>query len=242
MDRNIAIVIPTYNEYQNILPLVTKIRILYPTISIYFVDGNSQDDTQKIIKTLAEKDRHVHLIAQDKKNGLGLAYIQAFEYILQKSNITHVLTMDGDLSHNPTEIPQFLDTSKTYDVVIGSRIIKYKSFQPENGIRNVMSKALNWYINIFLNVPVQDMSSGFAFFPLHYISPYMNHLKKTSGYIFQAHIKYILYKQTKKIKEVPIYFNKRIAGKSKLTLSIICEALYKTPLIKYYNRNISSRP
>ncbi len=236
MEKQIALVIPTYNEADNIAPLLQKIRGICPDIPIYFIDSNSTDLTQDNIEKHQQKDRNVHLLRQPKKMGLGPAYTEALSHLTKNTSVTHVLCMDADLSHDPVEMPNFIEKSEKYDVVIGSRVVNSTLFQPENFFRNLISKCINFYTHKILRLPITDYSSGFILFPLYMLKNNLTKLEKTKGYIFQAHLKYALSKKTSNFIEIPIFFKNRVAGKSKLDFSIVLEALLKTHKIpSYYN-------
>src|SRR3990167_6574882 len=125
--ENFAIIIPTYNERDNIRKLVLTLREMYPGARIYVVDDNSPDGTAEVVRELATDSRQVQLVFRDQKQGLASAYIDAFDRILPDETLAHVVTMDADLSHNPAELRELLEHADSHHVVIWSRYVPGRS-------------------------------------------------------------------------------------------------------------------
>jgi len=212
----ISIVIPTYNEKNNIKPLVEKIFNLdIKNLNLIIVDDNSPDKTGKIIDQLAKK-YHITPIHRRKKKGLGSAYIAGFKQALKKS-ADIIFEMDADFSHNPGDIPRFINAANQgYDVIIGSRRIKGGDISGWNSIRNLQSKAAATFARTLLNLKTHDITAGFRC----YRKKVLQHINldsiKSNGYAFQEEMIYLCEKKRFKIKEIPVAFIDRSQGKSKL--------------------------
>jgi dolichol-phosphate mannosyltransferase len=213
---NIVIVIPTYNEVDNIETLVKGIFKYNKGVSILFVDDNSPDGTAEKIRNMQTKYTNINLITGEKK-GLGEAYKRGFLYVKEKMKADYIIQMDADLSHNPKDIQRLINETPQYDIVIGSRYINGGSIPKDWGIyRKLNSKIGNTLTKFILKIPYKDCTAGFKIIntkclPINFIKNI-----RSNGYLFQVEILYYFYKKGYKVKEIPIHFSDRVNGKSKM--------------------------
>lgn len=220
----IAIIIPTYNEKQNIEKLVKEILRLNFNIKIIVVDDNSPDKTGEIVKKLTEKYRSVKLILRINKRGRGSAVIDGFKEALKDREIDYFFEMDADFSHNPKDIPRFLEKIKEADVVIGSRYL------PNSGIiswplsRHIFSSIANFYARLILGIPISDYTNGYRCYRRNVLEKIDFKKITATGYIVLSEIAYLIKKAGFKFAEIPVIFVNRKRGKSNLRLKEIIEA------------------
>ena len=227
------IVIPTFNERENINPLLKSIFSQKIAVDVLILDDNSPDGTKKVVleKKKKYKDR-LHLINREKKEGLGKAYIEGFKWALKKK-YNKIIQMDADLSHPPDKLIDIFNELELYDYVIGSRYI--------NGIRVlnwplnriILSIGASWYVNLITRLPIKDPTAGFVGY--NRTSLLSLNLDKIMfvGYAFQIEMKFKLWKLGFNFKEIPITFKNRIKGESKMNSSIISEAIFGVIIIKF---------
>jgi dolichol-phosphate mannosyltransferase len=218
------VIIPTYNERENIVLLLPEIRKIAPDAHILIVDDNSPDGTSQCAKELGRGIGHVHVLDRTKKEGLGRAYLAGFDWALQR-DYDYIFEMDADFSHDPAYLPAFLQAIADADLVIGSRYIS-----GVNVINWPMSRLLLSYFGnigarIIAGVPVRDCTGGFKCFRRQVLEQLnLSHIG-SSGYSFQVEVNYHVWKKRFRIKEIPIVFTDRKRGVSKMSTSIIREAL-----------------
>jgi dolichol-phosphate mannosyltransferase len=223
----IAIVIPTYNEKENISRLVSDIFDLgISELEIIAVDDNSPDGTGKLLDGIREKDKRVHVIHRAKKSGLGTAYLEGFQYSLVQG-AEYIFAMDADFSHNPKMIPIYLDEIEQHDLVVGSRYISGGKITNWDVMRRFISYSGNLFARYILNMPVADMTTGFKCYRRKVIAYLKNKNISSIGYVFQIETIYHAYNNGFKVKEIPIQFSERRSGKSKFNSKIIWESFWK---------------
>ncbi|HQI40855.1 MAG: dolichyl-phosphate beta-D-mannosyltransferase [Ignavibacteriales bacterium UTCHB2] len=218
------VIIPTYNELENVPKLIPEILSQDDSIDVLIVDDASPDGTGKFIEEEMKKNQRLHLIKREKKMGLGTAYIAGFKYALDKG-YDFIFEMDADFSHDPNEIKNFLIEINDCDLVLGSRYI--------HGIR-----VLNWpmrrlllsffasvYTRVITGMPIRDATGGFKCFRRKVLESINLDKVKSNGYSFQIEMTFKAYKKGFKIKEIPIVFVDRIKGKSKMSKKIVREAV-----------------
>ena len=218
------IVVPTYNERENLPQLVQRLLSLPAPVDMLIVDGNSPDGTGKIADELATRHPQVHVLHEKEKKGLGRAYIASFKWALEKG-YEFIFEMDSDFSHNPDDIPQFLEAAKGADLVLGSRYI--------NGIRIInwplrrlmLSKSAANYVHIITGMPFTDPTGGYKCFRRRALEAIDLDAVRSNGYSFQIEMTHKIWRKGLKIVEVPIIFTERFQGRSKMTGHIIQEAL-----------------
>ena len=228
MKYNSLIIIPTYNEAENIEAVIKKVIDLEDKNDILVIDDNSPDGTSEIVEN--QKNIHnnrVFLINREKKSGLGSAYKVGFKWAL-KNNYSFIFEMDADMSHDPNEIKNLkiqLSQNK-YDVVVGSRYINGVSVVNWPLSRIFLSYFANLYVRIITGMPIKDATSGFVGYTKNALNSIELSKIKFNGYAFQIEMKFKLWKKKFKLKEHQIIFVNRKLGKSKMNQSIIFEAIF----------------
>jgi len=219
------VIIPTYNELDNVQKLIPYIIEKYPELDILIVDDNSPDGTANYVEELSKSEPRVKLIKREKKLGLGTAYVEGFKYMLT-NGYDAVIQMDADYSHDPKEIKNFLKKIKDYDLVIGSRYI--------NGVRVInwpirrllLSYFANLYTRIITGMPIKDATGGFKCIKRNVIESINLDEIRSNGYSFQIEINFLAWRKKFKIIEIPIVFVERVQGSSKMSKKIVREAVF----------------
>ncbi|MFA6525154.1 MAG: polyprenol monophosphomannose synthase [Patescibacteria group bacterium] len=213
-----VIIVPTYNEKDNIEILIRRIADLsIVDLFVCVVDDNSPDGTGKIVDRLITQFPFVTVIHRDQKLGLGSAYVAGFKKALQEG-ADFVFEMDSDLSHNPDDIPRFLlEAQNGNDIVIGSRRIPKGGVENWGIVRNLMSKGAMWFSRVMLNLKTHDVTSGYRCYARKVIEVIDWDKIKGNGYSFQEETIYLCEKKGFKVKEIPIVFKDRTYGHSKLS-------------------------
>ena len=232
MDRTLVI-IPTYNEADNVESVISRIVSLnVPNLSILIVDDNSPDGTSDIVEKVSSKDLRVHLIKRAGKLGLGTAYVEGFKFAIQE-RFDYIFEMDADLSHDPSEIPKFLDKVNTYDLVIGSRYLTGVNVINWPLSRLLLSLSANWYSRMVTGLPIRDCTSGFKCFRRNVLENIdLDHIS-SDGYSFQIEITFKAWKKNFKVCEIPIIFIDRTKGNSKMTRKVMREAAWMVWKLRY---------
>ncbi|HEX9502948.1 MAG TPA: glycosyltransferase [Patescibacteria group bacterium] len=231
------IIIPTYNERKNIRMLVGRIRAVLAEIPILFIDDNSQDGTGQEIKNLQLTDPNIHLITRPGKAGFASAYLDAFKFVLKNLNPEFIVTMDADLSHPPEKLPELINIAKEGDVGIGSRYVKGGGVKNWKLRRIILSRLGNLYARVFTKLPVKDITGGFMAIPIGFIKPLDLNTIKSIGYAFLMELKVRLFSLGAKFVEIPIIFEERKEGESKIAGSIIAEGI-RYPLNVFIKRQV----
>lgn len=226
------IIIPTYNEKDNIDKIVNDIFLqCVEKPEILVVDDNSIDGTKEILNKLKSQNK-INLIERSSKQGLASAYIEGFKYAIEH-NFDFIIQMDADFSHNPKYLNEIISNLKTYDVVIASRNIKGGNTKGWSLFRNLISKWGSNYARLILNCPIKDLTGGFNGWKRETLKKINLDKIISKGYLFQVEMKYKAYKSKAKIIEIPIIFEQRKHGKSKMSLSIFFEALFNVIKIRF---------
>jgi dolichol-phosphate mannosyltransferase len=218
------VVVPTYNERENLLPLAERLLALPVPVDLLVVDDNSPDGTGKLADDMAAKQPAIHVLHRTAKSGLGRAYIAGFSWAMERG-YEYVFELDGDFSHNPDDIPMFLEAAKNADLVLGSRYL--------NGIRIInwplsrlmLSKSAAKYVQVITGMQITDPTGGYKCFTRRALQAINLHEINSNGYSFQIEMTHRLWRQGMRIVEVPIIFTERAQGHSKMAGHIIREAL-----------------
>ena len=228
------IIIPTYNEEQNIKEIIDKIEQVLNSVdfSILVVDDNSKDKTPFLVSESMKKYSNIMLLNRNGKLGLASAYIDGIKYGIEKG-FDSFIEMDADFSHNPKYLPIMFENLSNYDLVIGSRNIKDGSVVGWGLARNIISKGGSLYSKLILNCPINDLTGGFNGWKLDLINKIGLDNIISKGYCFQIEMKYRAYKNNAKIKEFPIIFEDRKYGKSKMSKQIFIEAFLNIIKLKF---------
>ena len=219
------IVIPTYNETENIAGVVARIEELYPGMRIFIVDDNSPDGTGAVANTLAQKYRGVSVLHRKEKTGIGPAYRDAFVRVCLEENVTYVITMDADFSHDPDDIEKFFTHAGAGDLVIGSRYVHGGRTEDWSLWRRCLSRWGNRYARVVTGTPIRDMTAGFVLYRRELLEQIMQRGITGNGYAFQIEMKYVAHTLGATMEEVPITFKERKQGVSKLERNIITEGI-----------------
>jgi dolichol-phosphate mannosyltransferase len=217
------LVLPTYNERDNIAQIVAAIRVQLPDIAVWIVDDNSPDGTGKIADQIAAEDKNLEVHHRPGKLGLGTAYIESFKRGLFE-NFDSILQMDADFSHDPKYLPQLIGGLQEADVVVGSRYTAGGGTENWSLLRRVISRGGNFVARIGLGVKTRDATGGFRAFRRSALEQLHLDDLGLRGYGFQIEVIYQAEHRGLRVKEVPIIFVERAAGKSKMSRAIAMEA------------------
>src|SRR5258708_5321924 len=234
MNRTL-VVVPTYNERENLPLLAQRILALPSAVDLLVVDDNSPDGTGKIADQLAFEFPSIHVLHRMEKNGLGRAYIAGFKWALERG-YELVFELDGDFSHNPDDIPMFLEAAKDADLVLGSRYL--------NGIRIInwplsrlmLSKCAAKYVKVITGMPFTDPTGGYKCFRRRALEAIDLEAIRSNGYSFQIEMTHKLWRQGMKVAEVPIIFTDRFQGHSKMSGHIVWEAFWMGLRLVFQNK------
>jgi dolichol-phosphate mannosyltransferase len=227
------LVLPTYNEAENIEAFVEAARANLPASTrTLIVDDNSPDGTGEIADTLAGRHENVEVLHRPYKEGLGPAYIAGFRHALA-AGADLVLEMDADFSHDPAYLPRLLEAAERADVAIGSRYVPGGGVSDWGALRKAISRGGTIYARLVLGVEVQDLTGGFKCFRREVLEAIDLDSVQARGYAFQVEMTYRAIRAGFKVVEVPIVFRDRQAGSSKMNRSIVAEAVWRVPLLRF---------
>lgn len=230
--KKIFIVLPTYNEKENISELINELFTLnLPRLYILVVDDNSPDGTGEIVENLKLKYTNLQIIHRSEKKGLGTAYVEGFKKALSQG-ADLIFEMDADFSHKPEYILDFLESAREYDLVLGSRYVKGGKIENWKILRRLISRFGNIYAQVILGLPIKDLTGGFKCYHKRVLKDMDFDNLSSIGYNFQIETTYKSYKKGFKIKEIPIVFTERKLGESKFNFKIILESFFKVILLK----------
>jgi dolichol-phosphate mannosyltransferase len=229
------IIVPTYNERENLPALAEHLLKLSVPVDLLVVDDNSPDGTGKLADELAAKNSQIHVLHRPGKAGLGRAYIAGFKWALEHG-YEFIFEMDGDFSHNPDDIPRFLAVAANADLAIGSRY--------SNGIRVInwplrrlmLSLAAAEYVKIITGMPFTDPTGGFKCFRRRALASLDLDAVRSNGYSFQIELTHKIWRQGMRVAEVPIIFTDRFQGASKMSGAIVREAVWMVWRLLFQNR------
>ncbi|MEO0070965.1 MAG: polyprenol monophosphomannose synthase [candidate division WOR-3 bacterium] len=219
------VILPTYNEAENIERLIPVILKQSDELDILVIDDSSPDGTGDIVAKIAEKNPRVHLIRREKKLGLGTAYVLGFRYALE-NGYDYCFEMDSDFSHPPEKIPEMVALLKDYDLVIGSRYSDGISIVNWPIKRLLLSYFACLYARKVTGCPVRDLTAGFKAYRVDMLRKLDLNRLREDGYGFQIEIDFLIWRKGGRIKEIPIIFTERRAGVSKMSKRIIWRAFW----------------
>lgn len=217
------IIIPTYNEYENLQPLLRSIFSYAPHTEILIVDDNSPDGTGELADQLHEQDSRIQVIHRAGKLGLGTAYVAGFKYAIS-NGYDAAFEMDADFSHDPQYLPNFLQAIEDADLVIGSRYIPGGATPNWSLTRRMISGCGNVFARFMLGIPVHDCTAGYRCYRREVLESIDLDSIQSQGYAFQVELAYRVMRQGFVITETPIVFMDRRIGKSKMSRKIVAEA------------------
>ena len=221
--RRTLAILPTYNERENLRPLLAELRARCPALSILVVDDASPDGTGALADEIAGADPAVVVLHRVGKRGLGSAYIDGFRWALAR-DFDHVVEMDADFSHRPQDLASLLRAALDHDLVIGSRNIPGGAVVGWSRLRQMISRGGSWYARMLLGLPIRDCTSGFKCFSRHALESLDLEHVRSNGYGFQVEVNHACRRAGLRITEVPIVFPERARGKSKMSKDIVLEA------------------
>jgi len=219
------VIIPTYNERENIRQLLQELLALPGGLEVLVVDDGSPDGTGEIVEQLRRTEPRIHVIHRPCKLGLGSAYVAGFKYALSMG-ADYIFEMDADFSHDPKAIPEFLEEIKHYDLVLGSRYLKGVTVMNWPLSRLILSYSANLYTRIVTGLPLKDATGGFKCFRRAVLESLDLDGIRSDGYSFQIEVSFKCWKRGFSIKEIPIVFVDRHQGTSKMSHRIIWEAAW----------------
>lgn len=219
------VVIPTYNEEENIKKMVSKVLLMEGGIDILIVDDSSPDGTGVEADKLASVHKEVNVVHRPKKMGMGRAYVDGFKWALNKG-YEYICEMDADFSHNPEDLIRLFDEMDTCDVCIGSRYVKGAGVVNWPLWREILSRSANIYVRLVTRMPVSDGTAGFKCYKRSVLEAIDLDDVRSEGYAFQIEMHYKAWKKGFKLKEIPIIFTERRQGQSKMSKKIIFEAFF----------------
>ncbi len=230
-----VVVMPTYNEAQNLPSIVSELLSLgLEDLEIVIVDDNSPDGTGEIADALAKQyPGRVHVIHRPRKMGLGTAYKDGFRYAL-RNGASLIVEMDADFSHSPSYLPQMIEKAKEYDVVVGSRYVPGGGVDEHWGLwRKFLSRFGNLYARLVTGLKVKDATAGYKVFRRHVLENIDLDRIQSDGYAFQIEMAYACQQAGYRVYEVPIYFEDRAIGRSKMNLGIVLEAIWRVWQLRF---------
>lgn len=222
----VLVVVPTYNEAENLPRLAETLLSLDLDLGILVVDDNSPDGTGGLADELAAADPRVMVMHRQGKLGLGTAYVQGFQCGLANTEAKLFVQMDADFSHNPSKVPELVETARQGAVAVGSRYV------PGGGVKNwglgrrILSRGGSLYARLILGLPINDVTGGFKCWPRAVLEDLGLDAIKSNGYAFQCEMSYRAHKKGHGLREVPITFVDRRVGQSKMSPGIALEAIW----------------
>lgn len=222
----VLVVIPTYNEAENIRIILDRLRTAVPGVDVLIVDDNSPDGTGDVADELAEADPVVHVMHRPGKQGLGAAYVAGFGWAAER-DYDAVVEMDADGSHAPEELPRLLAALHDADVVLGSRWVRGGKVVNWPRHRFVLSQGGNLYTRLALGMPFKDATGGYRVYRMPVLSKIELESIASQGYCFQVDLAWRAFRHGFRVAEVPITFAERERGASKMSSSVVREALWR---------------
>lgn len=225
------LVVPTFNERENLPHLLSRLEALALDIHVLVVDDSSPDGTGELAEELAATRPWLHVMHRPGKMGLGTAYVQGFQSALAKG-FDVVGEMDADLSHDPSYLPAMLGALENADLVLGSRYIQGGGTRNWGPMRKLVSRGGSLYAQSILGVKVRDLTGGFKLFRRKVLENLSLNTVRSNGYSFQIEMTYRAIRRGYRVVEVPIIFEDRRVGKSKLSRQVVLEAMFMIPRLK----------
>jgi len=222
----VLVCIPTYNERENLPPVVARVRAAVPQADVLVLDDNSPDGTGEVADTIAADDEKVQVLHRAGKEGLGAAYLAGFAWGLERG-YGAIVEMDADGSHQPEQLPALLDAAEHADVVIGSRWVRGGTVVNWPMSRRVLSVGGNVYVRVLLGMSVHDATGGYRVYRASALHQMDLHSVESQGYGFQVDMTWRAVKSGLTVVEVPIEFVERVFGESKMSGHIVQESLQR---------------
>lgn len=233
MANRVLVIIPTYNEQENVERIISAVLDICQEADVLIVDDNSPDGTAEIVRSIQKETKRVHLIERQGKLGLGTAYVRGFKFGVQRG-YDFIFEMDADFSHDPKDLPRFLKAIEEADLVIGSRYKSGISVVNWPITRLFLSYFANVYARLVTGVPVKDLTAGFKCFRRKVIETIDLDSIHSDGYGFQIEVNYWVYRKGFRLKEISVIFVDRRSGTSKMSRKIIWEAFWLVLRLRLY--------
>lgn len=225
------VIIPTYNERENITAILPAVLACGRPVEILVVDDNSPDGTASIVIEMMNKDPRIHLLSRPGKQGLGKAYLAGFDWGLARG-YEALIEMDADFSHRPQDLPALIDGLNGADFAVGSRYVEGGGTVNWGLLRKIISRGGGFYSRLILGYPLNDWTGGFNAWKRQVLEGIGLSTVMSNGYSFQIELKYKALKQKFRGVEVPIIFEDRRVGQSKMSFKIVIEAFYRVWLLR----------
>lgn len=225
MTADVLIVVPTYNERENAGLIARAALDCLPEAHLLFVDDNSPDGTGRELDAMTRADPRIHVLHRPEKAGLGRAYVSGFKWALERT-YRLIFEMDADFSHDPAELPRFVETARTADLVLGSRYTQGIRITNWPLSRLILSKSASLYVRLITGMPVTDPTGGYKCYRREALDAINLDAIVSNGYSFQVEMTHTLWLKGFRIKEIPITFEDRRAGQSKMSADIFREAIW----------------
>ncbi|MDO8669404.1 MAG: polyprenol monophosphomannose synthase [Candidatus Buchananbacteria bacterium] len=230
------LLLPTYNEKENIKSIISEVFSLVPNLEILVIDDNSPDGTAKEVEVMMSVYPGLKILKRKGKTGLGNAYKEAMLLVSQDNDIRSVITMDADGSHQPKYLPDFLASINDYDLIIGSRYVSGGGVENWEGWRRYLSRFSNIYAKLFTHLPINDLTAGFMCIKTDFLRRLDFSQISSSGYCFLIELKFNLIRNLNaRVIELPIIFIERSKGASKFSLKIAWESFWKVISLGFKN-------
>jgi dolichol-phosphate mannosyltransferase len=230
--KRCLVIIPTYNEADNVQQLLPTVLKYGSHFNVLIVDDNSPDGTAKLVKEMQTTESRIHLLERPGKMGLGTAYVAGFKYALA-NGFDFVFEMDADFSHDPEMLPKLLQKAEEYDLVIGSRYIEGVNVVNWPMKRLLLSYFANLYTRVITGMPVRDATGGFKCFRRKVLESIDLDSIHSNGYAFQIEMNFKTWRKGFRVCEIPIVFVDRRIGVSKMSKSIVYEAVWMVWRLKF---------
>lgn len=229
---SVWLIIPTFNEAENVELIVEAVRKRLPESRILIVDDSSPDGTGRIAERLATEHEQVEVLHRPVREGLGPAYLAGFRRALEQGSEL-VIQMDADFSHDPVDLPRLVDASNDADLVVGSRYVPGGGVTDWGPLRRFISKGGSTYARAILRVPVHDLTGGFKCWRHEALEAIDFDFVESKGYAFQIEMTYRALRAGFKVAEIPIIFRDRRVGNSKMSRAIFAEAIWRVPVLRF---------
>jgi dolichol-phosphate mannosyltransferase len=227
-----VVCLPTYNEHENLEPMLRALgEVLGPDDRVLVIDDNSPDGTGELADRLAAETETVEVLHRPRKEGLGPAYLAGFRRALELG-AELVVEIDCDFSHDPADVPRLLEAAGDADLVLGSRYVPGGSVEDWGAVRRAVSSGGSSYARLVLGVPVRDLTGGFKCFRRAVLEAIDLDAIHSRGYAFQIELTYRALRRGFRVREIPIRFVDREVGGSKMSRTIVLEAIWKVPLLR----------
>lgn len=240
-DARTAVILPTYNERESVEEVVERVLAASPRVDVKVVDDSSPDGTGDIVRKVADREPRVTLVERPEKGGLASAYLDGFALALAEG-YDLVVEMDADLSHRPEDLPRLLEAAAGHHLTIGSRYVAGGWVRNWSLFRRVLSRGGNLYVRLLLGLPVADATSGFRVYRWDALRELITHRLRSDGYAFQVELAYRAWRRGMAVGEVPITFEERRHGHSKISRAIVVEALWQVLVWAVRDRLLRHRP